>query len=188
MLGELEQPHPPFANPPTGYEAKGAHWVIPKLVAEVRFAEWTQEGILRQASFQGLRTQESPGEGPPGPADKTRRNQEPNRQRPVKGLRLTNPDRVLYPDIGLTKAGLVRYYEQIGDWMLPHVKGRPLTLVRCPEGYQKCFYQKHVNEKVPAAVGRIEIEDLHAGRVAGGAVGPRTDGCLGDSYMGVSQG
>ena len=46
-------------------------------------------------------------------------------KRPIKGLRLTNPDRVLYPDIGLTKAGLVRYYEQIGDWMLPHVKGAP---------------------------------------------------------------
>ena len=55
MLYVLEQPHPPFVNPPTGYEAKGAHWVSPKLVAEVRFAEWTQEGILRQASFQGLR-------------------------------------------------------------------------------------------------------------------------------------
>lgn len=176
MLGELEQPHPPFANPPTGYEAKGAHWVIPKLVAEVRFAEWTQEGILRQASFQGLRTdkpaeaigrerpQQSPGEASPGPVDNARSNQAPNRQRPVKGLRLTNPDRVLYPDIGLTKAGLVRYYEQIGDWMLPHVKGRPLTLVRCPEGYQKCFYQKHVNEKVPAAVGRIEIEEENGGR------------------------
>ena len=136
---------------PTGYEAKGAHWVIPKLVAEVRFAEWTQEGILRQASFQGLRTdkpakaigrerpQQSPGRRLPVPVDKERSNQETNRQRPVKGLRLTNPDRVLYPDIGLTKAGLVRYYEQIGDWMLPHVKGRPLTLVRCPRDTKNAF-------------------------------------------------
>ncbi len=172
MLRALEQPRPPFVNPPTGYEAKGAHWVTPKLVAEVRFAEWTQEGILRQASFQGLRTdkpakaigreraQKALGqETASAPASKQQKSQEPGREPPLKGLRLTNPDRVLYPDIGLTKAGLVRYYEQIGDWMLPHVEGRPLTLVRCPEGYQKCFYQKHVNEKVPPAVGRIEIEE-----------------------------
>jgi len=55
-LRSLEQSKPPFANPPSGYDAKGAHWVKPQLVAEIRFAEWTQEGILRQPSFQGLRT------------------------------------------------------------------------------------------------------------------------------------
>jgi len=77
----------------------------------------------------------------------------------VEAGRLTNPDKVLYPDIGLTKGALAQYYEQVAEWMLPHVLGRPLTLVRCPEGYQKCFYQKHVNETVPAAIGRIEIEE-----------------------------
>ena len=65
----------------------------------------------------------------------------------------------MYPDIGLTKAALADYYEQVAEWMLPHLRGRPLTLLRCPEGYQKCFYQKHVNEKVPPAIGRIEIAE-----------------------------
>ena len=170
-LVDLERPTPPFVNPPTGYDAKGAHWVMPKLVAEIRFAEWTQEGILRQPSFQGLRT-DKPATAigreraqplienqarhddsvrPSGPQSRRKRTKDPGR--------LTNPDRVLYPDIGLTKSGLAAYYEQVADWMLPHLRGRPLTLVRCPEGYQKCFYQKHVNEKVPQAIGRIEIEE-----------------------------
>jgi bifunctional non-homologous end joining protein LigD len=164
-LSELERQKPPFVNPPTGYEAKGAHWVAPTLVAEIRFAEWTQEGILRQPSFQGLRTdkpataigRERPQhlveERTPSSPSKTRRN------RPPETRPLSNPDRVLYPDIGLTKAALADYYEQIADWMLPHLRGRPLTLVRCPEGYQKCFYQKHVNQRVPKAIGRIEIEE-----------------------------
>ena len=58
--------------------------------------------------------------------------------------KLTHPDRVLYPEQGITKRDLARYYERIADWILPHLKGRPLTLVRCPEGYNKeCFYQRH---------------------------------------------
>jgi bifunctional non-homologous end joining protein LigD len=166
-LRSLEQPKSPFVNPPSGYDAKGAHWVKPKLVAEIRFAEWTQEGILRQPSFQGLRTDK------PATAigreraqhlsedrkdDRSRSSK--SRRKPVMDAgRLTNPDRVLYPDIGLTKAALADYYEQVAEWMLPHLRGRPLTLLRCPEGYQKCFYQKHVNEKVPPAIGRIEIEE-----------------------------
>ncbi|HEX5549638.1 MAG TPA: DNA ligase D [Nitrospira sp.] len=165
MLRSLEQPKPPFVNPPSGYDAKGAHWVEPTLVAEIRFAEWTQEGILRQPSFQGLRT-DKPATAIGREhaqhlteARKDDRSSKP-RRKPVTHLgRLSNPDRVLYPDIGLTKAALADYYEQVAGWMLPHLTGRPLTLVRCPSGYQKCFYQKHVNEKVPPAIGRIEIEE-----------------------------
>ena len=164
-LVSLERPTPPFVNPPTGYEAKGAHWVTPKLVAEVRFAEWTQEGILRQPSFQGLRTDKSATaigrERAQHVVEDQRKDRSGSsrRKHSAKGAPLTNPDRVLYPDIGLTKAALAAYYEQVADWMLPHVRGRPLTLLRCPEGYQKCFYQKHVNETVPSAIGRIEIEE-----------------------------
>ena len=62
----------------------------------------------------------------------------------IAGVRLTHPDRVLYPDQGITKRELALYYEQIADWIMPHIEGRPLTLVRCPEGYKKqCFYQRH---------------------------------------------
>ncbi|HET9606875.1 MAG TPA: DNA ligase D [Nitrospira sp.] len=165
MLRSLEQPKPPFVNPPSGYDAKGAHWVEPKLVAEIRFAEWTQEGILRQPSFQGLRTDKPAtaiGREHARHLTEARTDDRSSKSRRKPGAhagRLTNPDRVLYPDIGLTKAALADYYEQVAEWMLPHLRGRPLTLVRCPAGYQKCFYQKHVNEKVPSAIGRIEIEE-----------------------------
>jgi bifunctional non-homologous end joining protein LigD len=165
MLRSLEQPEPPFVNPPKGYDAKGAHWVKPNLVAEIRFAEWTQEGILRQPSFQGLRTDKPATaigrERAEHLVDARKDDKSPGpRRKPAAAAgRLTNPDRVLYPDIGLTKAALAEYYEAVAEWMLPHVRGRPLTLVRCPEGYQKCFYQKHVNQHVPSAIGRIEIEE-----------------------------
>ena len=169
-LARMEQDTPPFVNPPRGYDAKGAHWVSPNLVAEIRFAEWTEEGILRQPSFQGIRTDK------PATAVGRERAQHivatatdrPSAKAPGKSRKetaqLTNPDRVLYPDIGLTKAALAAYYEEVADWMVPHVRGRPLTLVRCPQGYQDCFYQKHANEKVPKAIGRIEIEDADGGR------------------------
>ncbi|HSU18054.1 DNA ligase D [Longimicrobium sp.] len=79
----------------------------------------------------------------------------------VAGVRITHPDKVLYPDTGVTKLELARYYEEIGeDWMLPYCGGRPLTLVRCPEGAGKpCFYQKHADDNFPKAVGRVEVQE-----------------------------
>jgi bifunctional non-homologous end joining protein LigD len=67
---------------------------------------------------------------------------------------------VLYPETGLTKLALAQYYEEVSDWILPHLEGRPLTLVRCPEGHTaECFYQKHANETVSEAIGRVEIPE-----------------------------
>jgi bifunctional non-homologous end joining protein LigD len=78
----------------------------------------------------------------------------------IAGVRLTNPNRVLYPDHGITKQDLAEYYEQIADWILPYVANRPLTLVRCPEGYAgECFYQKHLTEAMPDAVDGINISE-----------------------------
>jgi bifunctional non-homologous end joining protein LigD len=75
----------------------------------------------------------------------------------VAGVRLTHPDRVLYPDQGLTKLALARYYESIADWVLPHIQGRPLALLRCPEGVGKeCFFQKHLSSREPPP-GLIEV-------------------------------
>ncbi|HEU4685886.1 MAG TPA: DNA ligase D [Nitrospira sp.] len=166
-LAKLEQPRPAFVDPPTGADARKAHWVAPELVAEVRFAEWTKEGILRQPSFQGLRTdkpaKEVVREQPRAvvTADDARHDRAaPKKEhRRNSRARLTNPERVLYPDLGLTKEGLARYYEQVADWILPHLRGRPLTLLRCPEGYQDCFFQKHANEGVPPSIGRVEIDE-----------------------------
>jgi len=77
-----------------------------------------------------------------------------------EGVRLTNPERVLYPDCGITKLALAEYYSAIKDWALPHLANRALSLVRCPEGYDKeCFYQKHVMSGVPDVVGRVRITE-----------------------------
>jgi bifunctional non-homologous end joining protein LigD len=78
----------------------------------------------------------------------------------VAGVRLTNPDRVMYPDQGLTKLDVARYYEAIAEWILPHVRGRPTTLVRCPEGLSEpCFYQKHTGWWAPEALRRVKIQE-----------------------------
>jgi bifunctional non-homologous end joining protein LigD len=75
-------------------------------------------------------------------------------------VRLTHPDRVLYPDQGITKLALAEFYAAIEDWALPHIAHRPLTLVRCPEGQGKeCFYQKHLSSGVPDVIGRVEISE-----------------------------
>ena len=75
-----------------------------------------------------------------------------------EGLRLTNPQRVLYPDLGITKLDLANYYAQIANWILPHIAGRPLSLVRCPDGVAgQCFFQKHPPAGLSASVERIKV-------------------------------
>ncbi len=83
----------------------------------------------------------------------------------IAGVHLTHPDRVLYPDQGLTKAELAQFYSDIAGWILPHVVNRPLTIVRCPGGSQnKCFYQKNVSEGLPEAIHGVSIEGKDAHR------------------------
>jgi bifunctional non-homologous end joining protein LigD len=86
----------------------------------------------------------------------------------VAGVSLSHPDRVLFPDVGVTKLGLARYYESIADWIVPHVIDRPLTLVRCPNGLgarstaeqPACFYMKHSKVWAPPALRRVRIPEL----------------------------
>jgi bifunctional non-homologous end joining protein LigD len=78
----------------------------------------------------------------------------------VAGVRLTNPGRVMYPEMGITKLKLAKFYEEIADWILPHIVGRPISLVRCPQGHQgQCFYQKHLSETMPEAVRGVPIRE-----------------------------
>jgi bifunctional non-homologous end joining protein LigD len=78
----------------------------------------------------------------------------------IAGIKLTHPDRVLYPGQGITKVDLAKYYEQVADWMLPHVEGRPLTLVRCPSGHTKqCFYQRHVTDSIGDPIRSIRVRE-----------------------------
>ncbi len=78
----------------------------------------------------------------------------------VAGVRLSHPDRVLYPEQGVTKLDLARYYQAVEEWILPHVAKRPLTLVRCPEGRKKaCFYQKHFRDGMPSSIRSVPIHE-----------------------------
>jgi bifunctional non-homologous end joining protein LigD len=167
-LASLEQPRAAFHNKVPG-PLRGIHWVAPRMVVEIAFTEWTSDGLLRHPSFQGIREDKKPSDvkrESPEPMETAMKPNPPARpQRSVKnpeiaGIRLTNPDKVLYPGDGITKLDLARYYESIADWVLPHVAGRPLTIVRCPEGYHKpCFFQKHFNDTVAKEVHSLEIKE-----------------------------
>jgi bifunctional non-homologous end joining protein LigD len=152
----------PFVNPPRGAEARGVHWVKPELIGAVSFAEWTSDNMLRHPSFQGLR------EDKPAVAITRERiagTNNSNASKPdlaveIAGIKLTHPDRNLYPEQGISKRELALYFEQIADWILPHVAGRPLTLVRCPEGQSKeCFYQRHVTDAASEWLRPVPIEE-----------------------------
>jgi bifunctional non-homologous end joining protein LigD len=187
-LDKLERKTPAFANPPRGAEARRSHWVEPKLVAEIAFTEWTEDGVLRHPTFQGLRedkpasevVREEPQDRPQPQSRKTEPAPQAKKTRGKKtmappvhpiapdaatatefsGVRFTHPERVLFPEQGVTKRDLAIYYERIADWILPHIAKRPLTLVRCPEGRQKqCFYQKHVTDQFPKSVKRVEVAE-----------------------------
>lgn len=78
----------------------------------------------------------------------------------VAGVKLTHPDKVLFPETGLTKLELARYYESVAEWILPELKQRPLSLVRCPDGHTgECFFQKHMSQGMPDAIEPIEVPE-----------------------------
>ncbi|MFK3971535.1 DNA ligase D [Pseudomonas sp. NPDC087358] len=165
QLLALETKKPAVVNPPTGFEAKGVHWLEPVLLAEVAFAEITKEGSVRHAVFHGLRndkpaqsiTEERPAPTPEAEqapaAGKTRaakavsaKTREP-RKDPAPGsgkIRLTHPERVIDSTSGATKRDLADYYIGICHWLLPQLANRPVALVRAPEGIGgELFFQKN---------------------------------------------
>ncbi len=141
-----------------------AHWVRPELVAEVEFAQWTNEGILRQAAFQGLREDKDPHEvvreePEPAPAQ-PKPAAAPKARSAVAGIHLTHPDRILYPSAAITKKTLAEFYESIGHLILPHLAGRPLMLLRCPDGVgSECFHQKHFRDMLPKGVHTVDVPE-----------------------------
>ena len=147
----------PYADALTAEERRGAKFVAPELVAEVEFRAWTGDGHLRHASFRGLREDKPAREivretaRSTGPADgEAAAKAAPMAKRTVK---LTHPDRIYWPDVGITKAGLADYYAEIWRSIAPHIVGRPLALLRCPEGVGgEAFFQKHAWKGVNAAV------------------------------------
>jgi bifunctional non-homologous end joining protein LigD len=152
-------------------------WVQPKVVAEVDFAEWTPDGQIRHASYVALRT-DKPARAITRETAKTTDGPAPLRsagKAAVGAIKVTHGERVIDPSTGLTKLELVRYYESVAEWILPHLKGRPCSLVRGPEGVGgPQFFQKH-GEKIgipgitelPASLwpghdSLLEVGNVHA--------------------------
>lgn len=89
---------------------------------------------------------------------KAAQEREPRREAMIAGVRLTHPDKVLYPDQGITKIELADYYAAVAEHMLPHVANRPITMVRCPTGQErKCFYQRHAGSGVPEQLSQVSV-------------------------------
>jgi bifunctional non-homologous end joining protein LigD len=148
-LDELATPTAPFDTPPD-LRRVPHHWVEPRMVAEVAFQEWTRDGVIRHPSFKGMREDKPVAEVV---AESAPRDPAPPQIR-VAGVAITNPDKELQVSqdgaagTGLSKLDLASYYERIADHIMPHIGGRPLTLVRCPHGsHRDCFYQKHPEDR-----------------------------------------
>jgi bifunctional non-homologous end joining protein LigD len=149
-LSKLDTDESPF--PPKAVAGRKHHWVKPKLIAEVSFAEWTSSGSVRHAVFQGLRddkpakviTRET-AKHVEEVVDKQTEPVAPEGKLPAS-LKVTNPERVIDAQSGATKLDLVRYYALVGPLMIEHLKGRPLSLVRAPAGVGgELFFQKHAD-------------------------------------------
>ena len=162
----IKRTDPVFINAPKSKANEKIVWLEPELVAEIKFAEWTKENLLRQASFKGLRTDKAPKEikkekaeddiQPKSSDDEVENQVEVNTNTiMVKGIKISNPDKVIFEDPVITKADVAQYYEKISERMLPYVSNRILSIVRCPKGVsQTCFFKKHPG---PGSKGTISI-------------------------------
>lgn len=167
----------PFANAPHDISRR-AKWIEPELVGEVAFTEFTPDGYLRHPSFLGLREDkkakevklEMPVDAPanaktkpklaPKPAAVAFTDEMGMAAAERLGVRLTHPERVVFPEQGVSKAEIVAYYEAVADRMLPHIVRRPLSLVRCPQGRSKhCFFQKHDSGGFPDEIKKVPIAE-----------------------------
>lgn len=171
----------PFSDPPAEAKHGRPTWVRPQLVVETAYAERTADGLLRQARFRGLREDKLASEvridmgATKATSSKTKPQSKSRRKlasraattaplsddalAQLASVRLTSPEKVLDPKSGLTKLELAGYYAAVADWILPHVAGRPLSLVRCPDGTgAQCFFQKHADRGTSDAIKRLPIE------------------------------
>ena len=155
-LKSLATDRRPFSGPTPG--ERHVHWVKPRLIAEVTFSEWTRDGHLRHPVFHALRSDKPAKaiirEEPASPAGA-----HPERQASgiPSGLKLTNPDRVIDPSTKATKGDVVRYYGLVGKLMMEHLAGRPVSLLRFPQGISRPgFFQKHLERSTIEGVRQLD--------------------------------
>jgi bifunctional non-homologous end joining protein LigD len=150
QLTALERTDSPLQKPLTSAQARGVHWVEPRLVGEVQFAQWTREGLVRQAAFVGMRTDkpaeqiihEQPRTATSVTAPKAKKPEKAVKT--VKAMKITHPDRVIDTQSGTQKQALAQFYADISASILPFLRNRPVSLLRAPEGIEgEQFFQKH---------------------------------------------
>lgn len=177
-LKPLESAKSPFE---AGSPKKTAeiHWVNPELVAEIEFAGFTGDGNVRQAAFKGLREDKPADEvadevapieeahlAEPKPKAASKRTK-PADDNVVMGVTISNPGKALWPDGGdgqpVTKLDLARYYEAVGPWMMEHLKGRPCSIIRMPDGIDgdQRFFQRHVGKGSSALINEVHVYGDH---------------------------
>ncbi len=146
----------PFTGANAPRHEQGVHWLKPALVAEIQFAGWTGDGMVRQAAFKGLRTDKPAREVKAETPKASKKLAEPRAKKAaskgvVMNIPISHPDKALWPDAGdgkpVTKLELAEYYEAAGDWMMPHIEGRPCSIVRAPDGISgdQRFFQRHAS-------------------------------------------
>ncbi|EKS28947.1 DNA ligase D [Afipia felis] len=173
----------PFGGKNAPRKTTGIHWVKPELVAEIEFAGWTGDNMVRQAAFKGLRKDKSAGEvqvdepfattvAEPAPR-KTRAKKSASTSSKgsavssksnavVMGLTISKPDKPLWPDDGkgepITKLDLARYMEDIGEHLLPHIEGRPCSIIRAPDGIDgETFFQRHAMAGMSNLIDEVRV-------------------------------
>jgi bifunctional non-homologous end joining protein LigD len=156
QLEPLQVARPALANPPTGADARGAHWLKPELMCEVAFAEMTRDGVIRHSVFHGLRN-DKPAEAivhekarpakqvaAGTPKKSTAAKSKAKAKDDPQQIKITHPERVIDKSSGASKMELAQYYGRVAPWMLRDLAARPVALVRAPEGIDgELFFQKH---------------------------------------------
>ena len=151
-LKKAEADQSPFGGKDAPRKSRDIHWLKPELVAEIEFAGFTEGGNIRQAAFKGLRqdkpAKEVVAEKPVMVNVIKTSPKASSKSTEVMGVVISKPDKELWPDAGdgkgVTKLDLARYFETVGDWMVPHLKGRPCSVVRAPDGIKgEQFFQRH---------------------------------------------
>lgn len=178
----------PFKIPPESKTMEKITWLEPELVAEIKFAEWTKDNLLRQASFKGLRTDKEPrdikretAEDETQPKSSVIEVEKPMRVNTnsiiIEGIKISSPDKVMYDEPVITKADVIQYYIKVSGRMLPFLSHRILSVVRCPKGIsQTSFFKKHPGPDskgivtIPIATGSGETEEYFYARDLAGII------------------
>ena len=161
FLENLTRKTSPFSQVPS--DVRNARWVTPDLVAEVKFTELTGDGHIRHGTYQALRRDKpatTVGLDRAEEESMTTIGESASGAGRIKGVKITNPARKVFDSPAVTKLQVAEHYAAVAERMLPFVRNRPVSLLRCPDGTAgQCFFQKHRGEGMPATVGTVAISD-----------------------------